>query len=163
MNNYVYWAEDDSEALEHHGILGQKWGVRRYQNEDGSLTSAGKKRYGALKTALAKLSTRQRNNHLGYNLKRLRDAKKQYETDPSTKNAKKVEDAKQNTKRIVKKRATAAAIGAAAGLTLAALSISVKTIPGRHALTGGGKQLPEIAGFMQLPSIANRYVNTIAE
>lgn len=32
-------------ALSHHGILGQKWGVRRYQNEDGSLTEAGKKRY----------------------------------------------------------------------------------------------------------------------
>lgn len=32
--------------LEHHGILGQKWGIRRFQNPDGSLTSAGKKRYG---------------------------------------------------------------------------------------------------------------------
>ena len=31
--------------LAHHGILGQKWGVRRYQNADGSLTSAGKARY----------------------------------------------------------------------------------------------------------------------
>ncbi|MBO7453636.1 MAG: hypothetical protein J6U54_25160 [Clostridiales bacterium] len=31
--------------LAHHGILGQKWGVRRYQNEDGSLTPAGEKRY----------------------------------------------------------------------------------------------------------------------
>lgn len=29
----------------HHGILGMKWGVRRYQNEDGSLTNAGKQRY----------------------------------------------------------------------------------------------------------------------
>ncbi len=28
----------------HHGIKGQKWGVRRFQNEDGSLTSAGKRR-----------------------------------------------------------------------------------------------------------------------
>lgn len=28
--------------LYHHGILGQKWGVRRYQNKDGSLTAAGK-------------------------------------------------------------------------------------------------------------------------
>lgn len=32
--------------LRHHGIKGQKWGVRRFQNKDGSLTSAGKKRYG---------------------------------------------------------------------------------------------------------------------
>lgn len=31
--------------LAHHGIIGQKWGVRRYQNRDGSLTSAGKRRY----------------------------------------------------------------------------------------------------------------------
>lgn len=31
--------------LYHHGIKGQKWGIRRYQNEDGSYTAAGKKRY----------------------------------------------------------------------------------------------------------------------
>lgn len=34
-----------SDYLEHHGIKGQKWGLRRYQNLDGSYTDAGKKRY----------------------------------------------------------------------------------------------------------------------
>lgn len=34
----------NSEYLIHHGIKGQKWGVRRYQNTDGSLTDAGKRR-----------------------------------------------------------------------------------------------------------------------
>lgn len=36
--------------LYHHGIKGQKWGVRRYQNKDGSLTAAGEKRYSDEKT-----------------------------------------------------------------------------------------------------------------
>lgn len=34
-----------TDELSHHGIKGQKWGVRRYQNEDGTLTAAGKARY----------------------------------------------------------------------------------------------------------------------
>ena len=32
------------DELYHHGVKGQKWGVRRYQNKDGSLTKEGKKR-----------------------------------------------------------------------------------------------------------------------
>lgn len=34
-----------NDELMHYGIKGQKWGIRRYQNEDGSLTSAGRKKY----------------------------------------------------------------------------------------------------------------------
>ena len=34
--------------LAHHGIKGQKWGIRRYQNPDGSLTAEGERRYGSI-------------------------------------------------------------------------------------------------------------------
>lgn len=42
MRTYIINPQD---TLQHHGIKGQKWGIRRFQNEDGTLTEAGKVRY----------------------------------------------------------------------------------------------------------------------
>ena len=44
----AYYAQepDENESLSHHGIIGQHWGVRRYQNKDGSLTPEGRQHWG---------------------------------------------------------------------------------------------------------------------
>lgn len=42
----MYTEKDYNDSLCHHGVKGQKWGVRRFQNADGSYTNAGIKRYG---------------------------------------------------------------------------------------------------------------------
>lgn len=52
MSDFILLTNDD--VLEHHGILGQKWGVRRYQNADGSLTEKGRKRANVQKYRMSK-------------------------------------------------------------------------------------------------------------
>lgn len=50
-----------NDELYHHGIRGQKWGIRRWQNEDGSLTEAGRKRYGTVENLNAAREKRRKN------------------------------------------------------------------------------------------------------
>lgn len=45
-----------TDSLYHHGILGMKWGVRRYQNKDGSLTPAGKRKAAKMKEKYTELT-----------------------------------------------------------------------------------------------------------
>ena len=51
MSNYYLGTDLNGDYyISHHGIKGQKWGVRRFQNPDGTLTDAGSKRYGSFQT-----------------------------------------------------------------------------------------------------------------
>lgn len=66
--------------LQHHGIPGMKWGIRRYQNKDGSLTAAGKKRVAKMKDEYTQLT--------GKKLIRKPDSKNEKSSNQNSKDSK---------------------------------------------------------------------------
>lgn len=93
------------EYLEHHGILGQKWGIRRYQNKDGSYTVEGRDRHADAednktntergKEAQTKYKTAKRN---------LKNARKTKDPDKIKRAKAKYKDVKKATKKDLKYR-----------------------------------------------------------
>lgn len=68
INHSDFDISEDEEYLAHHGTKGMKWGIRNYQNKDGSLTPAGRKRYGSFSDAIKKYKKKKQ-------LKKAREAK----------------------------------------------------------------------------------------
>ena len=60
MSIYYVAGMPYSDELYHHGVKGMKWGIRRYMNEDGTLTPAGKARYGTKENFERYLENKQR-------------------------------------------------------------------------------------------------------
>ena len=98
----IHLDEYDKDSLEHWGILGMHWGVRRYQNKDGSLTAAGRNRYNTGKRKMSKeAQKRAKMRSEAADLKaqaQLNEAKKQLEKSMKKKAPKLSKEAKKRAK-----------------------------------------------------------------
>lgn len=113
---------ETSNTLSHYGIRGQKWGVRRFQNKDGSLTAKGRKRYSDSDEDIKKMS----NEELRSRIDRLRNEKKYMDLTKKESKISKTADK-------LSKKASVASSG-------------VKTAKNVTTLKGGNTQSHEIAG-----------------
>lgn len=79
-----------SDELYHYGIKGQKWGIRRFENEDGTLTEAGKKRYSGSKLYAKYEKEEKKLNKLYERTNQLGQAEKALKYDRKAKIAKRI-------------------------------------------------------------------------
>lgn len=97
MGEYILTSNGE---LYHWGIKGQKWGVRRYQNKDGSLTAAGRKRYSDdPKVVESKAAVKQASKDRTKALSDYNKAYNKYYITPTKGNAKRLDESINNLKK----------------------------------------------------------------
>lgn len=77
----VCYSEEDINSLKHSGIKGMHWGVRRYQNEDGTLTEEGKARYGKQINEIIKANKGEVSKEVATNYVLKKESDRLYEED----------------------------------------------------------------------------------
>lgn len=112
--------------LAHYGVKGMRWGIRRYQNEDGSLTEAGKKKVRKYKEReLRVLDKRNKRLSSRYQKKEAR-AQDKYDENPTEKNKEKLFTAK--NRRIYNEKTFKAEAAKVRGMKLSDITAEQKAI-----------------------------------
>jgi hypothetical protein len=118
QNGVLIYGSDRSGELEHHGIKGQRWGVRRFQNADGTRTEAGKKRDAKIASKAAKYRNKDISRY-DVEIAKAKDPDQKYRYEQLRKHTEKLSDreiiAQQRYSRAV---ATGEGIVAAVGVSL---------------------------------------------
>lgn len=118
MEKFLVISEED--YIAHHGIKGQRWGVRRYQNSDGTLTAAGRQRYGLSEDRYTK--SQQIQDKRLYGKKAVKRVAKKLGQGENLKSARHVEAKNEFNRKVMKKvtakAITTGAIAAGTSLTL---------------------------------------------
>lgn len=150
--------------LYHHGIPKMKWGVRRYQNKDGSLTPAGKKRYGKNSTETeadtssdSKPATRKKKSVKNMSEAELRERIARLELEKSCKKLEK--ETTSRGKAFVMDVLEASGKNIATQLTTYAMGTAVNAVAKKAGVKNGEKTVKDAAGVETIEKIFEDIVN----